>query len=296
MDISVTSLTYRYDDRHDDGPAALEDVSFHVQAGTITGVLGRNGSGKTTLLSILANLLPATTGHVEVDGRPVFEDPTTAAATCLVRAASDLPDDRVQAVFEFADALRPSFDLDRALQILARFDVPTDRSLTKLSTGHSSAVGIAYGLACRAPLTMLDEVHLGLDAPGRHRFYDLVLEEHDLHPRTWLLSTHLIEEAGRLFEDVLIIDRGRRLLHEPADDLRARGTTLTGAADVVETLTADLDVVTRDRLGPTVSATVVDPLDADRRRRAEEQGVTLSGVPLQDLFVHLTAADAEAPR
>jgi ABC-2 type transport system ATP-binding protein len=296
MDISVTSLTYRYDDRRDDGPAALEDVSFHVEAGTITGVLGRNGSGKTTLLSVLANLLPVTEGHVLVDGRPVFEDPVTAAATCLVRAGGGYPDDAATGWFELAAKLRPGFDLDRAHEILSRFGVPDDRSVKRLSTGQTSAASIAYAFACRAPLTMLDEVHLGLDAPSRYRFYDLLLEEQESHPRTWLLSTHLIEEAGRLFEDVMILEGGRRLLHESADDLRARGATFTGPAGVVDELTADLQVVAREQLGPTVSTTVVGEVDPARRRQARERGAELTGVPLQDLFVHLTGATEEARR
>lgn len=294
MDITVTSLTFRYDGR--DGPAALEDVSFAVPAGTITGVLGRNGSGKTTLLSVLANLLPATSGQVQVDGRDVHEDARTAEATCLVRANASLPDDRPPAVFEFVAALRPRFDVDRAEEILAAFEVPTDRSVSELSTGQSSALGIAYGLACRAPLTMLDEVHLGLDAPSRYRFYDLLLEEHETHPRTWLLSTHLIEETARLFEDVLVLDRGRRLLHEPADDLRARGARFVGPRDDVATLTADLEVVATEQLGPTTSTTVVGHVDDAHRQRARALGVDLADVPLQDLFVHLTSRRPEEPR
>ena len=64
------------------------------------------------------------------------------------------------------------------------------------------------GIASRAPLTLLDEVHLGMDAPSRYAFYDALLADWLEHPRTIVLSSHLIDEVERLLEDVIVLDRG----------------------------------------------------------------------------------------
>ena len=89
---------------------------------------------------------------------------------------------------------------------------------------------MVVGLAARAPLTIFDESHLGLDAPSRYAFYDELLADYAERPRTVILSTHLIEEVSRLFEEVVIIDRGRLVLHEETDAVRARGVAVTGPA------------------------------------------------------------------
>lgn len=293
LEVAATGLTVRYPD----GTLGLDEATFTLPAGRITGLLGRNGSGKTTLLSVFGNLRAPTAGQARVGGRPVFEDAVVAADTCLVRETPDVVGtDRVAAALDLVAVLRPRFDRDRAAAILDRFDVPLDRAVDDLSRGQRSAVGIAIGLANRAPLTMLDEVYLGLDAPSRYAFYDLLLEEQVAHPRTFVVSTHLVEEVGRLFEDVLILDGGRVLRHASADDLRREGTTLTGDAEVVAAFLAGaraadgavLTVASEQRLGPTRAVTALGRLDERTRREAVELGLELGPVPLQEVFVHLT--------
>ena len=86
-----------------------------------------------------------------------------------------------------------------------------------------SAVGIVIGLAARAELTLFDEPYAGLDAVARQLFYDRLLADFAEHPRTVLLSTHLVDETADLLEHVVMLDRGRVVLDAPADDVR--GTT-----------------------------------------------------------------------
>ena len=102
--------------------------------------------------------------------------------------------------------------------------------MKQLSRGMTSAVGIVLGLASRAPLTLFDEPYLGLDAVARQLFYDRLLADYAEHPRTVVLSTHLIEEIASLLERVMPIDRGRVLLDADAESLRGSALTVTGPA------------------------------------------------------------------
>jgi ABC-2 type transport system ATP-binding protein len=86
-----------------------------------------------------------------------------------------------------------------------------------------------------------------------------------------------------------MIDRGRLVLHEEGDALRTRGTAVTGPAEAVDRFVAGRQVLNRRQLGGTRSATIYGPLDEAERRRATAAGLQLEPVPLQDLFVHLTA-------
>jgi ABC-2 type transport system ATP-binding protein len=288
--IVLDELTQRFDD-----VTALDGVDGVVPGGRILGLVGRNGSGKTTLLSIIAALRRPTSGEVRIDGRPVWENAALVRDIHLVRGngdapESDWPDDRVEDVLGLVATLRPAFDAAYARRLLDALEVPLRSRLPKLSTGKRSAVGIAIGLATRAPVTMFDESTVGLDAPSRYAFYEAVLAEQVARPRTLLLSTHLIEEVERLFESVLLLDRGRILAHDEADALRARGAQLVGPVDVVEDLVAGVEVLDRRRLGPTLACSVYGLLDDALRSRALAAGVEVHGISLQDLVVHLTGA------
>ena len=289
--IEAHGLTLRYGDT-----VAVDDVSFRLEGGAIHGLLGRNGSGKTSLLSVLAAFRRATAGHVTVDGRPVFENPAVVRDICLIRGAGDTvshdwPDDRVEHALRFAATVRPDWDAGFADQLVARFGLPLRARVGALSHGQRAALGVTLGLASRAPITIFDESYLGMDAPSRYAFYDLLLADVAERPRTVILSTHHIEELARLFQQVLILDRGRLLLQGDADELRARGATVTGPADAVDRFTHDLQVLGTRQLGPTRSVTVYGVLDAEARRQARAAGLEIDAVPLQDLFVHLTEPD-----
>ena len=112
-----------------------------------------------------------------------------------------------------------------------------------------SAVGITIGLAARAELTLFDEPYAGLDPVARQLFYDRLVADFAEHPRTVVLSTHLIDEAADLLEHVVMLDRGRVVLDAPADDVRGTAMTVSGPATAVEEFAAGRAVWHRQRLG-----------------------------------------------
>lgn len=283
--VQVRDLTVRYGDE-----VAVDRLTLDIPPGSITGLLGRNGSGKTTLLSTLAAFRRPTSGQVLVDGEDPWENERVMAGTCLVRESGDvLADERLTATLDYLEDARPHFDRAFAERLLDVFELAPRSKPGKLSRGKKSAFGAVLGLATRAELTMLDEVYLGMDAPSRYAFYDALLTDYVDHPRTIVLSSHLIDEIERLFEHVVVIDHGALLLAEPADELRARGLTVTGPSDAVERFAAGRTVLGRQQLGRTAQVTLFGPRAGDDAARARDLGVELGPVDLQDLFVHLTA-------
>jgi ABC-2 type transport system ATP-binding protein len=268
---------------------AVDGVTATIGGGTIAGLLGRNGAGKSTLLATVAAFRRPTGGAVLVDGVDPYEDARVMAETCLIRANGDFEASmKVRDILSVGADLRPRWDAGFADRLADRFRLRPRAKAGELSQGQRSALAVTVGLATRAPLTMFDEPHLGMDAPSRYAFYDELLADYIVHPRTFVLSTHLIDEVADLLEDVVILDHGRVLAHEAADDMRARGTEVTGPADAVEDLIAGLRVLSSRRLGNTRAVVVTDPLDPDRLAAASAAGVEVGPIPLQDLFVHLT--------
>ncbi|MFV2145040.1 MULTISPECIES: ATP-binding cassette domain-containing protein [Isoptericola] len=279
----------------DEATVALDGVDLTIRPGVITGVLGRNGAGKSTLLTLLAAFNRPTSGTVRLgpDGDAPWEDPWENAWVTsnvqLVRESGDLQDDEKlsESLRYYAD-LRPFWDAELAGRLLDMFEVNPRKKPNALSRGKRSAVGATIGLASRAPLTIFDEVYLGMDAPTRYAFYDEILADYAEHPRTILLSSHLVEEVERLFEDVIVLDRGGVLLAETAEEMGRRGFSLTGPTSAVERLAGDRRVLHRQQLGGTLQVTLEGTPDDVEATAARAAGVELGSLPLQDLFVRLT--------
>ncbi|MGC5617455.1 ATP-binding cassette domain-containing protein [Georgenia sp. Z1491] len=270
---------------------ALDGATFDVRPGTITGLLGRNGSGKTTALSLLAAFRRPSSGRVTIDGRDPFDDAALMPAVCLVRESGDvIPDQSISDTFSLVGMLRPTWDQRWAEELLEHFGIGLDEHPNQLSRGKRSVVGAVVGLASRAPLTMFDEVHLGMDAPTRVEFYDLLVADYAEHPRTIVISSHLISEIENVLEDVVLLDVGRVLHSGGSEELRARGATLTGRTEVVREASADLTVLSERTLGPTTELTVLGTIDHARRAELAVRGVGVSHVSLQDIVIHLTGS------
>ncbi len=293
LSVEIKDLTIRYGET-----LAVDGLTLTLDGGKIYGLLGRNGSGKTSVLSVVSAFRRATGGAVLVDGAEPFENAALTRQICFVRDRVDAQDtDYVRNVLRLARTLRPDWDEEYAQALVERFELPLKKRIGALSRGAKSALSVTLGLAARAPLTIFDESYLGMDAPSRYAFYEEVLNDYMAHPRTIILSTHLIEEVGPLFEEVVIIDKGRLVAHDETEALRGRGVAVTGAADAVEAFTAGRTVLGDQRLGGTRSTTVYGQLTDEERARARTAGLDLGPVGLQDLFVHLTAPDgAEAHR
>ena len=210
--ISATALGRRYRDQ-----IALDDISLTVEPGTVTGLLGRNGAGKTTLMRIVTGQEFPTTGSIRVFGQVPAENEAVLRRMVFVREEQSYPDFRVRHAIRVASLFYPNWSEELAQQLLADFDLPPQRRIKKLSRGMRSAVGIVIGLAARAELTLFDEPYAGLDAVARQLFYDRLLAELAEHPRTVVLSTHLIDEVADLLEHVVMLDRGRVVVDRPAE-------------------------------------------------------------------------------
>jgi ABC-2 type transport system ATP-binding protein len=284
--IEVRNVSVRYG-----STLAVDDVSLELASGKIYGLLGRNGSGKTSLLSAIASFRRPSAGTVLVDGVDAFENPRAMRQTSFIRDTLDVYDgDRVRTVLTFPGWVRPSWDADYAAKLLDLFQIPPGKRVSQLSRGQRSALGVVLGLASRAPLTILDESYLGMDAVVRNAFHQELLEDYLAHPRTVILSTHLIEEVADLFERVIILDRGRVLLHEDTDALRGRGVTVTGPAETVGAFAAGHTVLGERSLGGVREVTLDGRPDPAETARAEAAGLTFGPVGIQELFVHLTSA------
>jgi ABC-2 type transport system ATP-binding protein len=279
--------------RHYRNQLALDEITVDIAPDTITGLLGRNGAGKSTFMRIVAAQEFASSGTVQVFGEDPMENDAVLRRLVFVREDQVYPDYKVGQLVEAASWFFPNWSDELAQSLLDEFDLPRNRAINKLSRGMRSAVGIVIGLAARAELTMLDEPYAGLDAVSRHVFYDRLLADYVEHPRTVLLSTHLIDEVADLLEHVVMIDHGRIALDAAADEIRGRAATVSGPSGAVDEFVSGRNILHRRTMLSRASVVISGALDESDRRRAHEMHLNLEPLSLQELMVHTSEAVLE---
>lgn len=276
------------------GATALDDVTLDIERGVITGLLGRNGAGKTTLMSLITAQDRPSSGTVRVNGREPFERAEAIEQMCFVRDNQRYPDDyKLKHAIRAAAIFYPNWSQPLADRLIAQFRIPTKPIIKKFSRGQLSALGIVLGLASRSPITFFDEPYLGLDATARHIFYDELLADYVEHPRTIILSTHLIDEMDRLLERVIVLDRGRVLRHADVEGLRGGAFQVAGKADAVDAFSRDRAVLSRRAIGGLATVVVEGRLTAEDRAAAADAGLDLSSVSLQELVAAYGLGDGD---
>jgi ABC-2 type transport system ATP-binding protein len=297
--IEVSALTKTFG-----ATKAVDDLSFTVEPGTVTGFLGPNGAGKTTTLRILLGLVTPDSGHATIGGRGYRE---------LTR-----PNDQVGAVLE-ATGFHPARSGRRHLRTYctvngyprARADelldlvgltASADRRVGTYSLGMRQRLALATALLGDPGVLVLDEPANGLDPEGivwmRRRLRDFAAEG-----RTVLVSSHVLSEMQQLVDHVVIIDRGR---------LRRQGTLaeLAGTSSAVSVNTPQTNLLLTalqrhagsgvwiERTGPqTLRVVGMDVGEVGRLAREEQvelHGLSAEGSDLEDVFFALTSEGSDA--
>jgi ABC-2 type transport system ATP-binding protein len=209
---------------------ALDDVSFTIERGETVAILGQNGSGKSTLVRLLSTLLLPDGGSAAIFGHDVVRDgrPVRRLVNRVSVEASFFK--KMSAAENLSYAARyygmtAGQTRDRIPEILGRVGFPKDRrdeSMENLSRGMQQKVALARALLTSPVVLLLDEPTTGLDPRSKLEVQDFVREIRTSHDSTILLCTHDLAEAEALADRVGILDRGRLLVLEPADDLKRR--------------------------------------------------------------------------
>ncbi len=201
---------------------AVDDVSFEVRAGTITGFLGPNGAGKTTTLRIFLGLVHPTAGSATVDGRRFrdLERPTRVGA--VLEATGFYPGrsgrDHLRAI---ATAARiPQQRVGEVVELVG-LESAAKRRVKGYSLGMRQRLGIATALLGDPEILILDEPANGLDPDGIRWLRDF-MRDFAGSGRTILVSSHVLAEVAQVAQDVVIVDKGRLVSQAPVSELTAR--------------------------------------------------------------------------
>lgn len=198
----------------------LKDVNLQTTSGNIVGLLGPNGSGKTTLIKILNGLLKDYQGNILIDGQSI--------GVHSKEVISYLPDEPYfenwmttsDALHLFKD-LYQDFDLDQALSLMERMNIEKKIKIKELSKGMKEKIQLALVMSRKAKIYILDEPIGGVDPAARDFILDVILNNYN-QDAVVLLSTHLIADIEKIFDEVIFLKDGEVLLHEDSEELRMK--------------------------------------------------------------------------
>lgn len=271
----------------------LRNVDLALEPGKIYGLLGRNGAGKTTLLSLMSNQAPLSRGSITLDGEPVWENRKAISRICFSRelnvsSEGSLGGYTLKKYLAVAAEYLPHWDADMADRLITLFKLDKKKRLGTLSKGMLSAVTILIALASKAEYTFLDEPVSGLDVVAREQFYQLLLQEYADTGRTFVISTHILEEAADIMEEVILLKDSGILLKENIQSLLQRACQVSGLDSQVDEAVRGLTVYRPEVLGRRKSVTVL--LDEGECIKTGPD-VTLQPVSLQKLFSAICAEE-----
>jgi ABC-2 type transport system ATP-binding protein len=220
--VAVRSLTKRYGE-----VLAVDEVTFALRPGTVTGFLGPNGAGKTTTLRLLLGLAEPTAGEALVFGRRYSELDDPARQVGAVLESGDFHPGRSGRDHLRALALAAEIPHTRVEEVLGLVDLEASahRRVKTYSLGMRQRLGLAAALLGDPGLLVLDEPANGLDPAGIH-WLRAFLRRFAEQGGTVLVSSHVLAEVAQTVDQVLLIDRGRLIASGRLDELTERGRTL----------------------------------------------------------------------
>jgi len=301
--IEVKNLTHRYDDR-----VALSNVSFEVKKGEIFGLLGPNGGGKSTLFRILSTMMAPTSGAASIAGHDVERDPADVRRAIgvvfqtqsLDKALTVEENLRAQGHLHALSGADLRERIERAMERLGLADRRKDLVET-LSGGLRRRVEIAKALLHRPQVLLMDEASSGLDPAARRDLSRHVesLREHE--GVTILLTTHILEEAGRC-DRLILLHQGSIVAHGSPGELRARIGGDVVVLEVADTQAMAAAIEERFGVHPSIGDGQLRVEIRDGHRFITEvveafpgaiDSVGLHKPTLEDVFVHETGASIE---
>ncbi len=209
----ISSLTKSYFNKN-----ALSGADLEVKMGKITGLLGPNGSGKTTLLKIAAGVLKESSGEILIDGK--------APGVYTKSIVSYLPDTnylykwmKIKDALEYFQDFYQDFNMEKARDMLKFMNLQEDLKVNSLSKGMMEKLHLTLVLSRKAKLYLLDEPLGGVDPTSREKIIDAILNNYS-EDSSMIVTTHLVNDIERLFDEVAFISEGRIILTGSAEDLR----------------------------------------------------------------------------
>ncbi|HBG6046824.1 TPA: ABC transporter ATP-binding protein [Clostridioides difficile] len=199
---------------------ALKNVSFNIEKGKITALLGINGVGKSTMLKAIAGLINIDSGEIRIDGEKINEKVYNKLAF-VPDVQSHFSNTTIKETFEFMEIFYSKWNKEKSKEIMDIFKLDEDEIIDNLSKGNIARVKLILGFCQDPEYILLDEPFTGIDLFKREEFIGVIAQYMEEN-QAIIITTHEIVEIESLVDEVVILDEGQIITSFNAEELRER--------------------------------------------------------------------------
>ncbi|EGT3796358.1 TPA: ABC transporter ATP-binding protein [Clostridioides difficile] len=199
---------------------ALKNVSFNIEKGKITALLGINGVGKSTMLKAIAGLINIDSGEIRIDGEKINEKVYNKLAF-VPDVQSHFSNTTIKETFEFMEIFYPKWNKEKSKEMMDIFKLDEDEIIDNLSKGNIARVKLILGFCQDPEYILLDEPFTGIDLFKREEFIGVIAQYMEEN-QAIIITTHEIVEIESLVDEVVILDEGQIITSFNAEELRER--------------------------------------------------------------------------
>ena len=280
-----------------DGFKALNELDINVPKGSVYGLVGPNGAGKSTVIRHLAGIYRQDSGHVLIDGQPVYEN--NAVKSRIAYIPDEIfyyPQAGIEDMMRFYKSIYPKFSAERFEKLRGSFELDSRRPMRKLSKGMQKQAAFWLALSLCPEIVILDEPVDGLDPVMRRQVWSLLMADVAENGTTVLVSSHNLRELEDVCDHVGILNHGRMLTERSLSELQDNIVKIQLALADGGELPSDLNILHESRTGRVRQLILRGTAEELTNRISAVSPLFMDVVPLtlEEIFIYeLGGVDSE---
>ena len=284
--ISMQNVTFSYKGKK---RYVFEDFSVDIEPNHITGIIGRNGQGKTTLMNLIAGKFEPDEGIIEIDGKNPATDIGTAKRIIYVAGVMSYSEIKLKKIIEEYRLMYEKFDEEFAYKLMELFGLNKKAKIKNLSKGQETIFNFCCGMATRADITILDEPVSGVDAISRNKIYEIILRDYIEHPRTILISSHMLGEMEKILSHMIMIGNNDVLFAGDIEELKDSVYRVDGELAYIEKYCEESRYkFTQELIRMGAMAVIEGRLNKEEAEKADELELATSKLSGEEIYMYKT--------
>ena len=270
------------------GKQLIKDFSFNFLEKKVYAIIGKSDSNGRDLLNLLCAKNKPSTGTIHLDGINFWNNGAIDNRVCFIPNDTKFPPHiRLVDIFKLMATNYPKWDNYYAYELLLYFGIKPDAKFASLHNNEKSLFFAIISLASKANITIMDNPVGDADLKARFDFYNFLFKHQAAYPRTFIISTELIEEMAFLVDRILLLDRGVLIESFTSKEIKQNFCYLTGKTDVLRSLISGLKIIGYEEHGSTLTVCCSQRINKDLTRKFQKYFITISEVPIQKVLVYL---------
>jgi len=285
-EISITNLSKYYNTKSNK-KYALKNINIDIKKNKIVGLLGPNGAGKTTLLNLIANKITKNSGEICINNM-LLKSPNNQNIVCMMNNDElSFKQFSIEKLFKISKSYYKFYDSTYETKLINLFNIDKNKKYSALSKGQKGIVNSIIALSSKAPITILDETFVSLDPLTRNLLFKEIIIEYSNFPRTFIISTHYIDEISSLLEDVIILYNGNIIINSTKDSIDSMALTISGDYNLGISLLKNTKILNSSKFGQTGTFLIYDTLSNESLQKLKSNNFEINHTSLNNFFINI---------